>query len=130
MFFSCGKEPLTPKHPVSEMYKTSELAQLMRDMYSGQEQWKKEIENGKIPKDFPEKYKKIHTAIATDSTVRTDVFTIMSDEYLRSIQKIINSENSQSSKKNFNEMVNKCIVCHQSFCPGPISRIQKLKINK
>lgn len=29
---------------------------------------------------------------------------------------------------NFNGIVNSCIRCHQAFCPGPIKRIEKLRI--
>lgn len=112
----------------SKVYKTTELAQLMRDMYAEQTEWKSWIEKGQIPKDFPEKYKTIHTAEATDPTVKTKAFEAMGNAYLQSINKVLQAKDSIEAKQSFNEMVNNCVSCHKVYCPGPIKKINKLKI--
>jgi len=38
-------------------------------------------------------------------------------------------EDSANRVEGFNQFVNRCIDCHQSFCPGPIKRIKKLIIS-
>lgn len=130
-FFSCSNNESCATNSngkESKVYKTTELAQLMRDMYAEQTEWKSMIEKGQIPKDFPEKYKIIHTAEATDPTIKTPTFDAMSDAYLQAIDRVLQAKDSAEAKVAFNEMVTNCVSCHKIYCPGPIKKINKLKI--
>ncbi len=106
---------------------TSELALLMRQMYTDSEQIKTAILEKKLPADFREKFKAIHTAIPTDAGVRDQNFALLSDAFLKQMDKVYVGKNQV---ENFNKMVNGCIACHSTYCPGPIKRIQKLTIPK
>lgn len=105
----------------------SELALLMREMYDSSASLKELIKKGKSPANFPEKFVKMQTAKPTDVKVKNVTFDALSNEYLKSLISV-----HQSPKKelvvNYNLMVQKCINCHQVFCPGPIQKIGKLKM--
>lgn len=110
-----------------EMYQPSELANLMRSMYDDNMELKKQIEQGIIPASFPEDFYKIHTAEATKPENINDTYKALADKYLADMKQVVESDEA-SVKRNFNEMVNTCISCHQIFCQGPIAKIKKLTI--
>jgi len=103
----------------------SELALLMRDMFTDGERIKAQVERGEMPtglKDFAA----IHSAIPTDSTVRGPVFTAFAEAYLESVRQM--EADDSTSVFRFNRMVDQCMNCHTEFCPGPKKRIKKLYI--
>lgn len=110
-----------------KMYEASELAQLMRDMYDSNLEMKKQIMEGKLPESFPEDFDNIHSAVATDSTVKTDAFYGMADYFVENM-KAIEEADSVQIISSFNTMVNTCVSCHQMYCKGPIPKIKKLYI--
>lgn len=109
------------------MYQPSEMTLLMREMFEFQEQSKKQIEKGELPLDFPEKFKKIHTAELTDQFEHDVSFQNFTKAYFRDIEDLGNST-KENVKTNFNKAINTCIACHQTTCDGPITRIKKLLI--
>jgi hypothetical protein len=133
-FYACTQESQpAEKAPVTENVSaekfpnpSSELSLLMRDMYADAEVIKTAILENKLPDDFREKFKNIHTASPTDDKTKKESFGPMSESFLRSLDKVY--EDSENQVENFNIMVQNCIACHTSHCPGPISRIKKLTI--
>ncbi len=113
--------------PTAQDDETSELALLMRQMYTESEQIRTAILEKKLPADFREKFKAIHTATPTDAGVRDPNFALLSNAFLKQMDQVYMGKNQV---ENFNKMVNGCIACHSSYCPGPIKRIQKLTIPK
>ena len=109
------------------MYQPSEMTELMREMYFFQEKSKKQIENGELPLDFPEKFKKIHTAELSDQFEHDKSFQNFTNLYFKNIDRLNNST-KESAKKDFNIAIRSCIACHQTTCTGPIPRIKKLLI--
>jgi hypothetical protein len=109
------------------MYQPYELASLMRSMYDDNMELKEQIEQGIIPASFPEDFYKIHTAEATKPENINDTYKALADKYLADMENVVASDEA-SVKRNFNEMVNTCISCHQIFCQGPIAKIKKLTI--
>jgi hypothetical protein len=103
----------------------SELALLMRQMYTDSEQIKAAVLERRLPADFREKFRAIHTATPTDPAVRDKNFAAFSKNFLKSLDRVYTSQNQVD---NFNKMVNNCLACHASYCPGPMSRIKKLTI--
>jgi cytochrome c556 len=115
--------------PAQQDDEASELALLMRQMYTDSEQIRAAVLLKQLPADFREKFKAIHTATPTDAGVRDANFKVLSDAFLAQLDKVY-AVKSKNQVENFNKMVNTCVACHSSYCPGPISRIKKLTIAK
>jgi len=126
---SCNSEVKkeTPKKEELVMYVPSEMTTLMREMFDFQEESKKQIEKGELPLDFPEKFKKIHSAKLSDQFEHDDSFKGFTNIYYQNIESLGNST-KKNAKQNFNTAINTCIACHETTCHGPISRIKKLLI--
>lgn len=107
----------------------SELALLMRKMYLDADKIKQKIINNEdnIADDFIAELEKVHTANPTDKNVKTPEFTAFNNLLINQAKEL--KKKSANKKEAFNSLVVSCINCHQSFCPGPIKRIKKLKIN-
>jgi hypothetical protein len=110
-----------------KMYKQSEMAALMLQMYSKSADNKRLVLEGKTPKDFPEDFFKIHTAQLTDPSDRTTSFKTFSDLYLTSYQQVFKTPKDSLVAKH-NSAINSCIACHKTTCIGPIPKIKKLLI--
>ncbi|TAD95492.1 MAG: hypothetical protein EAZ97_15400 [Bacteroidetes bacterium] len=125
ILFQCKDEKKTESQDLAVQYpnKDSELALLMREMYTDTETLKKAIENKTLPPDFREKFKKIHSAIPTDPKVKTESFAQLSNNFLNNLDQLYTSSNRVEGLET---LIGSCIACHQNFCPGPIKRIKKL----
>jgi hypothetical protein len=139
LFFACNSEPKTVTKTVVKKRiikqvddapnKDSELALLMRKMYLDADSIKQLIvtETGTVSDDFIKELETVHTAKATDPEVKTAEFDAFNKSLI--IQAKAIQENPANQVEEFNRLVSRCIDCHQSFCPGPIKRIKKLRIN-
>lgn len=105
----------------------SELALLMRDMDKDMQLLKKAIVTKTELPRLLKKFKAIHVANPTDDEVKTPQFTALAELLLVNTKKVYKT--TQTSKA-YNLLVNNCIACHQSYCPGPVVRIKKLKITE
>ena len=129
---ACKSESTTPKqNAVSNeeliMYQASEMALLMEQMFTENEQLKVKILSGEDLGEFNSEYLKIHSAILTKPSDRNEVFTSFSKAFLSSQESIFQSD-SIPVKEKFNTMVQTCIACHQTNCIDVIPRIEKLII--
>lgn len=126
---SCDEEVKTEAVANEElvMYEPSELATLMQEMYEENKDWKEEILKGNIPKDFPEKYKTIHSAQSTNENAGSEFYNGMASSYIKTIEELTNAS-PENAKERYNNMVNVCVQCHLQVCPGPVVRIKKLLI--
>ncbi|WP_088323780.1 hypothetical protein [Polaribacter tangerinus] len=111
----------------STIYKQSEMAALMLQMYAVNLENKELILKGEKPKDFPKEFLAIHTANLTDSTDRNATFNAFSDIYLANLKAVFNSS-KDSLILQHNTTINSCIACHKTTCIGPIPKIKKLLI--
>lgn len=122
LFFSaCNsykEEPIT----ITDPNDTSEMALLMRDMFERLEVIKDMIENNEDLSKEQLSFSIIHLQEATDSSFIKEGLVPMSEGYSR----IINQFNNYPSKENYKSIVNTCINCHISMCPGPLERIDNL----
>lgn len=105
----------------------SELALLMRLMNDSTAALKKQILDGKMPEKFPEAFLKIHTATPTDPNIKNEEFDAFATSYTEGLKQLYESS-PEDLKSNFNNLVQRCINCHQSVCPGPVKAIKKLAI--
>lgn len=110
-----------------EMYKTSEMAELMREMLANNLELKEKIINGENIGEFNEAYLKIHSAEMTDVSQRDATYPAFANHFEK-MQKSIYSVKKTAQKEQFNKMVNSCVACHQDRCAGPIPRIKQLTI--
>jgi len=116
----CNSQPLNPNGD-------SELALLMRSMFDDGMRIKAQVERGEQPTGLAD-FSAIHTAMATDSMTHAAEFTAFADAYLASVKQLEASDSNAVFR--FNRMVDQCMNCHTSNCPGAKKRIQKLYITE
>ncbi|MGE0562168.1 MAG: hypothetical protein AB7O47_10150 [Flavobacteriales bacterium] len=125
---SCSKDKkeveMSPINPNGD----SELALLMRKMYDDADAIKTLITNneGNITQEYINELERIHTATPTEANVKTPEFEAYTKLMIEQANSLFSSETNRA--EGFNSLVNRCVECHQSFCPGPIKKIRKLTI--
>ena len=138
LFFACNSEPKTTTKTVvkrivkqadSAPNKDSELALLMRKMYLDADSIKQLIitETGTVSDEFIKELETVHTANPTDPDVKTATFDAFNQSLISQAKAL--QGNPENKTEEFNRLVSRCIDCHQNFCPGPIKRIKKLRID-
>lgn len=129
-FVSCSSEqPMDvekKKKKEFEMYKSSEMASLMRQMHHINTQLKERIQSGEELGEFPESFERILEASMTDNQVMDEFFTSHAQTFLESQRRIY--ANPDNAKETFNSAVESCLECHRVKCAGPIPKIEKLLI--
>lgn len=126
--FSCKEEPQPEvEKPELVMAETSEMAQLMREMYAFNESIRQQIIDGSLANDYPMNFDKIHSAVLTDPSDRDASFKSFSKLFLEAERKVFEDTNEDLVAR-YNNAVNACISCHNVTCTGPIPRIKKLLI--
>ncbi|MBL4658627.1 MAG: hypothetical protein JKX73_11545 [Flavobacteriales bacterium] len=73
-------------------------------------------------------YEDIFTAEAFSEIRRDSVFVINGTDYLKELHQLSQSETKENALISFNAVVDACVTCHESYCPGPVARIRKLRI--
>lgn len=123
---SSGEERGTTKLLVEE---PSELALLMRGMKQQSISLKAALEKGdSLNFEILEEWKRIHSAAPTEEGKKTPIYHGFADAFLSSVDtlKLV----TVNKKQYYNMMISACVDCHSELCPGPVSTIQKLKINQ
>jgi len=106
----------------------SELAVLMREMYDDSETIKKAVMEGKLPPDFREKFLYLHKATPTDKDTKTEAYPDMAKAFEDNLNRLYDEKDEKKRIKQFDIVIQNCVACHQSHCPGPIKKIKKLNI--
>lgn len=109
-----------------DMYKMSEMASLMEQMYKDNEKLKERIVKGDTIGSFPNHFLEIHAAVMTDEQENDAFFKAQAANFINA-QKLI-YEDPKNAKEHFNAGVDACVQCHEVKCGGPIPRIKKLYI--
>jgi len=107
---------------------SSELALLMRKMNQHVQQAREDVQNGRIPQAYPSEFEKIYSATPTTETTKKEYFNHYADVYISALRSYSKSE-QENQKKNYNNLVSACIVCHTTHCPGPLMVIEKLPLD-
>jgi hypothetical protein len=128
---SCNKNEKSCTNSVSdnkkfEMYKMSEMATLMEQMYIDNKRLKERIQQGDTIGKFPNHFLEIHKAVMTDQTENDAFFKEQANQFIAAQQLIY--EDPKNAKTHFNDGINACIRCHEVKCGGPIQKIKKLYI--
>lgn len=107
------------------VYQPSELATTMRLMYENLKKVGKHLENGEdIPNELLEGYESIRTDEPTNPEEIGPKFQGFAEIWLTSFEAFKN----EPTQSNYNTVMNSCVSCHQSYCPGPIKKIKRLKL--
>ena len=136
---SCNNRSLEPdstKNNRQDLYQPSELANTMRDMAVDMEELKFKVKTGSITIKDIDKLISSHSTMSSDEP--TDIreiqpsFPLFSNIYIEQLEelKTIVFKQGEISEQIllFNSALTTCISCHREHCPGPISRIEKIKI--
>lgn len=107
-----------------DIYKESEMASLMRQMAHINEQLKVRIEKGDDLGEYPANFEKILTASMTKNQEMDDFFKEHAQLFLKT-QKQIYAE-PENAELYYNLAIDACVKCHETKCPGPLTRIEKL----
>lgn len=119
---ACKSDEEPPLNPNGD----TELALLMRAMFEEGMDIKADIEAGNHP-EIKLDHEKILTAEATQpEEAASPEFKSLADKYLYSVRQLGARNNIDAGKK-YDDMVQACMDCHRSMCPGPLARIKKLK---
>ena len=126
LFYNCSN-PTSEKSSqiIIDPNPTSEMAQLMRDMTLKLEGIKTAIENNEVLDENQLDFALIHNQKATDSSFVKPHIKPMSESFAYAIEQFNNEPNSS----NYSTIINNCLSCHQLSCPGPVVRINQLKLN-
>ncbi len=124
-FVSCSNGKVKSLNPNGD----SELALLMRSMYDDGMITKQALLDGKPPV-VNVKYHQLHTAKATEpQKVATPNYDAFANAYEASVKSFLESDTA-SRIESYHSMVNACMNCHQTICPGPTVRIKHLFLNE
>ncbi len=120
-----SEEAVTKNATKGVLYKPSELALSMRRMYDNMKIVGDSIYSKKTFADsLVLGYEVILTAEATNPDEITDLYYGFARGWLLELDAF----KADRTIENYHALMNACVNCHKSYCPGPIPKIQKLKI--
>ena len=125
---SCKKEcssttTTSPLNPNGD----SGLALMMREMFDEGMRMKGQIQKGEQPEVFKQ-FEEIHSVSATEPEKQASPeFKAFARAYHQSLESL-KSATAEDAKPLYNNMVDACMTCHRSMCPGPMVKIKKLYI--
>jgi hypothetical protein len=105
----------------------SPLAQLMRDMTTFADSTRQHLLRGEDLLPYPANFKDMLMVESTPGMVdhRTyDPFAFSYLYQLDSLYKVVPAQRQQA----FDELIQYCAACHGTVCPGPLTRIRKLRM--
>lgn len=115
------QEKVKPLNPNGD----SELALLMRSMFDEGVKMKEQVLKGEQPSTDID-FEKILTADPTDpEQIDNDLYRAFGQAYINSMKALI-EQDGEGLKDRYSTMVGTCVGCHNSLCPGPLVRINKL----
>ncbi|HZH69082.1 MAG TPA: hypothetical protein VFD80_01350 [Flavobacteriaceae bacterium] len=120
----------TSEKKVYDLYEPSEMANYMNAIYDLNESLKKDIKAGKIPAEFPEEILNIHSAEMSGNKSHNATFKNFSHLFVERVQILYDTTTTVPLEERYNDVINLCLSCHQSQCPGPLPRIRKLLITQ
>ncbi len=119
---ACGGNGKTGNPPDGDM------TVYMRNLEMHAQHWRQQIAEGQPP-SIPDRIAdSMFVAKPTEGKIKDQTkFDGLAENFQFSAM-MARSAQPGDEALNFNALVNSCIKCHQAFCPGPIKRIQKLKL--
>lgn len=128
VLMACGQqEPAAEKVVVQKKQQLPEakpMAMMMRAIYEQSKDMRGKIVEGEALDSSFYHFMEFHKLEPTDSTVLIEVFYEHNEDFKAAFENLLRSSN----KETYNAMLTQCVSCHEDFCPGPIKRINKLRI--
>ena len=124
VYTSCNSSQSTPLNPNGD----SELAVLMREMYEDGLKMKKQVKVGGVPTPTIDHSKMLTAEPTEPNKIATPEYATFTESYLQILQSMKNADRN-SANGIYTSMVDLCKSCHQSLCPGPIVKIDKLYLD-
>ncbi len=124
-----GKKPPNITIISSNPNGSSELALLMKELYMDMRSMRNDVLAGQLVMnpDILGKIKKLPTATPTEEDMKPPAFDAFSNVLLDAASKLEKAESSDQIAA-YNLTLDRCLACHDQSCPGPIGKIEKLKI--
>ncbi|MBL7985129.1 MAG: hypothetical protein JNM91_09030 [Flavobacteriales bacterium] len=130
---SCGQggpeqAAVVPKKtaPLKE-HVVSPLAQLMRDMTAFADSTRSRLMRGEDLLPYPAHFKDMVTLESTPGMVDHRTYDPFAFSYLHQLDSLYKVVPAQRGRA-FDELVQYCSACHGQVCPGPLVRINKLRM--
>jgi hypothetical protein len=128
VLMACGQqEPTADKVVVQKKQQLPEakpMAMMMRAIYEQSRDMRSKVVEGESLDSAFYRFMAFHELEPTDSTVLIEVFYEHNEDFKAAFENLLRSSN----KETYNAMLTQCVSCHEDFCPGPIKRINKLRI--
>lgn len=127
MAIACNSsEPKVEQAQVkSKVADAKPMALMMRAIYDQSAEMRSWVTEGKALDSSIFRFMEFHKLEPTDSTVLVEVFYKHNADFKAAFEELIAAG---ADKEKYNAMLTQCVSCHEDFCPGPIKRINKLRI--
>lgn len=112
---------------VGEPPATSELALMMREMATFADSTAKRLLEDRDLPPYPDRFKGLKTAGSTPGMVQKNTFDPYADAWLHHLDRLY-AVASDERVEVYNDLVSTCAACHTTMCPGPLVRINKMKL--
>jgi len=132
-YYSCTskvKETKDDAHNTPIMREVSELVGLMLEMETDI----KLIRSGLIDDSTTlqlngKTYENLFTSKTSKDVKIDSAFVANGNSFLNELNLLSQASTRDAARTFFNNAVNACVSCHESYCPGPVARIKKLRIH-
>lgn len=115
------------ERPAQDLKPPSELALLMRDMAVFMDSTRKHVVAGEERLPYPDRFKKMTTATATEGMMDHAVYDPFAEHFLTTLDGFYKAKKKNRAQA-YNALVQACANCHMQVCPGPLVRIKKLYV--
>jgi hypothetical protein len=106
----------------------SELTLLMRSMADEMKLLKASVLQDQLYTDWKVDYKQIHTAKPSTEAKKGPKFSEYARVFIAQLDRLKENKTTTEIRPQYNLLVNSCIQCHETFCPGPLSMLKKLRV--
>jgi hypothetical protein len=120
---NCEKPSLNPNGD-------SEMALLMRAMESDLKAQRAALLEGTTPPPITANVEDMLSATPSDESFLNSNFEGFVGVMKASFNAYTALEGNEGRIEAYNNVVTGCVTCHQSYCPGPVKRLQKLIISQ
>lgn len=124
--FAACEQKATKQEPSTVVAAPKPMALMMRAIYQQSAEMREWVEAGKPLDSTHFRFLDFHQLEPTDSTVLVEVFYQHNQNFKAAFNDLL--EAGVADKEKYNTLLTKCVSCHEDFCPGPIKRINKLKL--
>ncbi|HEX2616425.1 MAG TPA: hypothetical protein VHL57_02730, partial [Flavobacteriales bacterium] len=120
-----GPTTYAPKD-TADVHTVSPLAQLMRDMTAFADSTRIRLAKGEELPPYPPNFKDMLTLEPTPGMVDHRVYDPFAFAYLHQLDSLYHTAKADRPVI-FDALVSACAACHGEVCPGPLTRINKLR---